>query len=173
MGKLTINIDGNEYQTSYEKDGSIYVNEKLFNVELLKRYNENIYSFLVDNKVYHTEFDFSEKNKLNIMLDGMTFEISIADETQKLIDKFLSSSGSIGGAKKQVLVKSPMPGLVIKVFVEDGAVVNKNDRLLIVEAMKMENIVKSPVNGVVKKVRVEAGNPVEKDAILVEIEAGN
>jgi len=63
-----------------------------------------------------------------------------------------------------------MPGLIVKVFVHPGMNVIEGDKLLIMEAMKMENILKSTISGIVKEVRVSEGNTVEKDNILIVIE---
>ena len=50
-----------------------------------------------------------------------------------------------------------MPGKIVKVFTTEGAVVNKGDTLLILEAMKMENEIKAGIDGVVKSVHVTEG----------------
>jgi pyruvate carboxylase subunit B len=62
-----------------------------------------------------------------------------------------------------------MPGLVIKVVVAVGDEVAKNDQVVILESMKMENELRSPRDGVVTAVKTEAGVSVEKDQILVVI----
>jgi biotin carboxyl carrier protein len=74
-----------------------------------------------------------------------------------------------GGAAGGVL-KAPMPGLVLRVLVEEGAVVEAGQSLVVVEAMKMENQLKARGPGTVKKVHVVAGAKVEKGAPLLEIE---
>ena len=62
-----------------------------------------------------------------------------------------------------------MPGLVVKLLVEEGQEVSQGDPVLIVEAMKMENEVKAGRDGVVGTIHVAAGDSVEADAILAEI----
>jgi biotin carboxyl carrier protein len=56
----------------------------------------------------------------------------------------------------------------LKVFAEEGMVVQKGDSLFILEAMKMENIIKSPVDAVVKSIKVKPGNKLEKGQILLQ-----
>jgi pyruvate carboxylase subunit B len=68
------------------------------------------------------------------------------------------------------VVKAPMPGKVIKVLVAEGEAVRKNQTLLIVEAMKMENEIKSGREAVVRKVHVAAGDLVDAARPLVELE---
>ena len=67
-------------------------------------------------------------------------------------------------------VRSPMPGKVIKLCVAEGDECRKNQTLVIVEAMKMENEVQSGREGVVKKVLVAVGDLVDAEMTLVEIE---
>ena len=65
-------------------------------------------------------------------------------------------------------IKAPMPGMVLNILVEDGDTVTKDQAVVILEAMKMENVIKSPVDGTIKKVGVTKGVAVEKNTILIE-----
>jgi biotin carboxyl carrier protein len=68
-------------------------------------------------------------------------------------------------------VKSPMPGKVIKLCVREGDEVRKNQTLVVVEAMKMENEIQSPADGTVKKVHTSVGELVDSEKPLIEIES--
>ena len=61
-----------------------------------------------------------------------------------------------------------IPGKIRKVYVKKGARVKEGDKLLILEAMKMNNVIFSPIRGVVKEVYVTPGISVAKNALLVE-----
>lgn len=63
-------------------------------------------------------------------------------------------------------VKSPMPGTILSVNVQQGSSVKKGQVLMILEAMKMENEIISPRDGVVASVHVQAGASVDTDALL-------
>ena len=67
------------------------------------------------------------------------------------------------------VVKSPMPGNVLKINVTPGQKVNEGDVLIILEAMKMENEVVSTKTGTVAQIVVEKGAVVETDSPLVVI----
>jgi pyruvate carboxylase subunit B len=69
----------------------------------------------------------------------------------------------------EATVKSPMPGLIISVPVREGQEVEKGDKVIILESMKMENELHSPRNGIVNHVYVEEGDSVEKDQLLATI----
>ncbi|MBL7811956.1 MAG: acetyl-CoA carboxylase biotin carboxyl carrier protein subunit [Bacteroidetes bacterium] len=69
---------------------------------------------------------------------------------------------------KAQTIKAPMPGLVLDVCTEPGMEVKKGDKVLVLEAMKMENIIKAQGDGIVGKVLVEKGQAVDKNQLLIE-----
>ena len=64
-------------------------------------------------------------------------------------------------------VKSPLPGSVVKVCVNEGQDVKKGDTLIILESMKMENPILAEQDGKVAQVAVAAGQTVMQDDLLV------
>jgi propionyl-CoA carboxylase alpha chain len=64
----------------------------------------------------------------------------------------------------------PMPGLVVKIAVEEGQEVQEGQALATVEAMKMENILKAERKGVVKKINAAAGASLKVDDVIMEFE---
>ena len=65
-------------------------------------------------------------------------------------------------------VLSPFPGLIKNVLVQNGAQVKKDQPILVLEAMKMDNDITAPCDGVVT-VNVTKGANVESDAVLAVI----
>ncbi|MCY7344053.1 MAG: acetyl-CoA carboxylase biotin carboxylase subunit [Pseudonocardia sp.] len=80
----------------------------------------------------------------------------------------LAPAAADAGAGGPVL--SPMPGTVTVVEVVEGGQVAAGDRLVVVEAMKMEHVLTAPVDGVVRELRARAGATVTRDAALLIIE---
>jgi acetyl-CoA/propionyl-CoA carboxylase biotin carboxyl carrier protein len=68
-------------------------------------------------------------------------------------------------------VRSPMAGVVVRLGVAEGALVEAGHAICVVEAMKMENDVASPFSGVVRHLHVAVGAAVEVGAPLAEISA--
>jgi biotin carboxyl carrier protein len=98
---------------------------------------------------------------------GETFEIMIKDQLDQQLEQ-MGFGTSTGKQIKQV--KAPMPGLVLEIAVTDGQSVKEGDRLLILEAMKMENSLLIHADATIKKVMVTAGEAVEKGQVLIELE---
>ena len=67
------------------------------------------------------------------------------------------------------VIKSPMPGNVLKILVSQGQQVKEGDVLLILEAMKMENEVVSTKTGTVAQIVVSQGAVVETGSPLAVI----
>lgn len=70
----------------------------------------------------------------------------------------------LNGAK----VLSPFPGLIKNILLADGAPVKKDQPILVLEAMKMDNDITAPCDGVVRY-NVQKGASVESDAVLAVI----
>ncbi|MFP5019390.1 ATP-binding protein [Pseudonocardia phyllosphaerae] len=67
-------------------------------------------------------------------------------------------------------VVSPMPGTVTVVEVAEGDTVDAGQKLVVVEAMKMEHVLTAPVAGTVRELKARAGGTVAKDAVLLVVE---
>ncbi|MFZ1477529.1 MAG: acetyl-CoA carboxylase biotin carboxyl carrier protein subunit, partial [Sphingorhabdus sp.] len=68
-------------------------------------------------------------------------------------------------------ILSPMPGRIIAVEVTEGQAVTKGQKLLTLEAMKMEHSLTAPFDGVVAELNAEPGAQVQVEALLARIEA--
>ncbi|HET9336790.1 MAG TPA: acetyl/propionyl/methylcrotonyl-CoA carboxylase subunit alpha [Sphingomicrobium sp.] len=91
--------------------------------------------------------------------EGQTFGVSL--DTQR---------GSVGAAAADGAILAPMPGKVTSVEVSKGGKVAKGQRLLTLEAMKMEHGLVAPFDGVVAELNAKAGAQVQVDAVLAVIE---
>jgi biotin carboxyl carrier protein len=97
---------------------------------------------------------------------GERLEVEVQDDRSKQIETLTGQGrkASVGG-----VVKAPMPGLVVRVEVSEGTVVEAGEALVVVEAMKMENELRASDKGVVERIHVKAGDRVEKGAPLVTL----
>lgn len=68
------------------------------------------------------------------------------------------------------VISSPMPGRVLAIKVKVGDAVNRNQELMVLEAMKMENSIMSDFKGKVKQILAAEGDAVAADAPLFELE---
>jgi len=80
--------------------------------------------------------------------------------------------GAAGGAAGDGAIVSPMPGKLIAVEVKQGEAVSKGQKLVTLEAMKMEHSLVAPFDGIVAELNVSEGAQVSEGALLVRIEKG-
>ena len=99
--------------------------------------------------------------------DGNVVWVSSGGETYR-IERLVARPGKKGGDVEHDL-RAPMPGKVIRVFVEEGAEVAKGTALLVLEAMKMEHEIRAPGDGRVGKLLCRAGEMVGLGDVLVEM----
>jgi 3-methylcrotonyl-CoA carboxylase alpha subunit len=83
------------------------------------------------------------------------------------IETSRSAGGSFDGA-----VPTPMPGRVIAIEVREGTAVKKGEKLVVLEAMKMEYSLVAPFDGTVGKITVATGAQVSEGTVLVFVEKG-
>ncbi len=146
----------------------------------MKTYNFKIYG----NK-YAVEIGELEDNIIDVTVNGAPYKVELDMElkpkTVKPIVKVTAAPASAqptapatrvapattsgGGA-----INSPLPGTVLDVFVKPGDSVKSGQRLLLLEAMKMENSIDSDRDGVVKDVKVSKSDAVMEGQVLIVFE---
>lgn len=158
-GKATVIEKANE-KGHYTIDGSSKVAEVLALGEK---------TFLVHNnqtpvEIHVLSFD-KEQKKAVMLVNGKKVQLSGEDDMDRLLKQLGMDSG---GAKKMKELKAPMPGLVVKIEVKPGDEVQKDQPLVILEAMKMENVLKAVGNATVASVEVKQGQAVEKNQVMIK-----
>ena len=68
------------------------------------------------------------------------------------------------------VVRAPMPGRILAVDCSVGAKVAKGDRLIVLEAMKMENEICAPASGTLRELRIRVGDRVRTGQVLAAID---
>jgi biotin carboxyl carrier protein len=129
---------------------------------------DDSFHILKNMKSYKVEIESIDyvKKTFTFKVNGSIYTSTISDKYDRLIDQL---GMKVGVAQHLGDVKAPMPGLVVEVDVVVGQTVTKGDKVLILEAMKMENVIKATGDGVVKAVHISKGTAVEKGQILIEI----
>lgn len=99
-------------------------------------------------------------------LNGQPREIEVVDRS---LDNPVVQSIKADSADA-THVAANMPGMVISVAVSEGDEVQKGDKLLVLEAMKMETTIQANHNGIVKKILVKTGIPVETGDLVMIVD---
>jgi len=108
-----------------------------------------------------------ENKTITILHNGKKLNFKIIEP----LDELLKSMGLESAFVSKISdLKAPMPGLVIDVLMKEGDDIKKGDKLVVLEAMKMENILKSPVDGKIKSISILKGQAVDKNQLLISFE---
>lgn len=126
--------------------------------------------------------------KYKVTLNNRTYEVEVEAGQAMLVDEYEAYAPAPAAAPAPVaaapaaasvsaapalaageVVKSPMPGNILKINVTVGQKVNEGETLLVLEAMKMENEIAAPKAGTVAQIIISKGAVVETGAPLVVI----
>ena len=94
-------------------------------------------------------------------VDGWVFSVAVEDEPRALLRERAGEGASGGRRHGSDEIRAQIPGRVVRLWVTEGDTVEAGQRLLAIEAMKMENEVRAPRSGTVEEVHVAAGDSVE------------
>jgi biotin carboxyl carrier protein len=126
------------------------------------------FSLLADNESHEIYIAPGEvRTNYHVTVDGQIYEMKVETERQHRLSALVPRDNLHAG---ELPVKAPMPGLVTTIAVEVGQTVTQGQRLIVLEAMKMENELKAPKAGMVKVIYVEAGQTVEQNRPLLVLE---
>ena len=129
----------------------------------------NSVNLRIGNNKYHCKLlkKYPEKNSYYIKVNGTLIELEKKHHYSDAISKIRKYTNSDQKVNKLV---SPMPGLILEIQIEVGKKVKKDEPLIILEAMKMENVLCSPVDGVIKEILVNPKQTVEKNSVLIKFD---
>lgn len=143
------------------------------------------FKFKISGNEYNVSITNIEGNVAEVEVNGTPYKVEIDKElkqsktprlvrptsipstdTHPSVAKTQSPGRATAGA-----IKSPLPGVILEMNVKPGDRVKAGQKLLVLEAMKMENNIDSDKEGIVAEVRFNKGDSVLEGDILVIIGA--
>lgn len=118
---------------------------------------------------------------LKVTVNGTTYDVQVEEidnEEQKLASSTTSQDNSSNNIQKLESqntksiegteeVKSPMPGTIVSINVNENQKVTAGDILFVLEAMKMENEIASPKDGTIVGINASKGQSVEAGQTII------
>jgi methylmalonyl-CoA carboxyltransferase small subunit len=123
--------------------------------------------------------------KLNIVVGGRTFEVEVEEaehytepESNPYVSSAIYSSvlptapkpGGSSEVDELKVCRSPLAGVVVRLNVKPGDLIQMNDLLLVLDAMKMEIKINAQSSGTVKSVEVAPNDAVKPEQVLILFE---
>lgn len=166
MSELFVCYNGTEDCIRILNENELLLNGKKVRFEVHK-VNPYFLILRAGNRNYRYTFNTRDEKQIGFLKDGSYFRLSVQNKLEKTIEEISSHRQ---GTETVFNIKSPMPGLVLKVKKQVGDVIQINESVMILEAMKMENEIKAPMAGKIKKFHVQGGKNVEKGQPLFVVE---
>ena len=139
------------------------------------------FKFVINGNAYEVEVLGFEETIAKIEVNGTQYDVDVQKDLKMTKTPTLVRAEAPKPTPKEskiprtpsqttnLAVRAPLPGTIITVLVKPGDKVTLGQKLLTMEAMKMENNVLSEKDGVVKTVLVKPGQAVAQNDVLVEI----
>lgn len=142
------------------------------------------FKFTINGNEYEAEILGIEENTAEVSVNGVSYTVEIdrkmqTVKTPKLVRTMavpstdshpsVSKTSSPSGPKGTGSIKSPLPGVILEIFVREGDTVKIGQKLLMLEAMKMENNINADKEGRVAAIKVGKGDSVMEGDILIII----
>lgn len=140
------------------------------------------FKFTIGGDDFDVELVSTEGNTFKIEVNGTEYDVVLNKEVVVPKTPILVRAEVPPPTKKEaritrtvtkttnISVISPLPGTIVKVLVKEGDQVKLGQKLLTMEAMKMENNVIAEKDGIVRSLKVKPGDSVLQNDVLLEIE---
>lgn len=142
------------------------------------------FKFTINGNIYDTEILNIEDNIAEIEVNGTLYKVEVdktikTTKTPKLVrpaavpstdsHPSVAKTSSPTAPKGAGIIKSPLPGVILEIFVREGDEVKMGQRLLMLEAMKMENNIEADKAGKVVSILKHKGDSVMEGDVLIII----
>ena len=136
------------------------------------------FKYTINGNVYKVVINGIEDTIADVEVNGTPYKVEMNKPTKKQVVTIKrpaqasvapisrpqqASAGASG-------LKSPLPGVILDIFCKVGDTVKKGQKLMILEAMKMENVINSDRDGSIKEILINKGESVLEGADLIIIE---
>ena len=141
------------------------------------------YKFKINGNEYAVSIQDVEDNQATVTVNGTDYNVEVSGmtskpKTPKLVQKPVVNTADAHPAVTKTskpgeggkAIKSPLPGVILDLKVNEGDSVKVGQTLMVLEAMKMENNIDSDKEGVVKSLKVRKGDSVLEGDVLITIE---
>ncbi len=163
--KYVTSIEGREYIVDIIDEHHVSVDGVTYQVDFMPVGDQPVYSLVVDGHSIDAHV-YPDEDTWQVLFHGELFTASVEDEREKRLRASLA--GKVA-EHEDFHLKAPMPGMVVSIPVLEGQAVQRDDVLVVLESMKMQNELRSPRAGKVTRLRVKAGDRVEQKETMLSV----
>lgn len=133
------------------------------------------YKFKINGKEYNVSIGAAEGANLTVNVNGADYQVELenapvaAPAAAATAPKAEAAPAAPKPAGAGLVVKSPLPGIIISVDVKEGQAVKRGQKVAVIEAMKMENDILAEADGTITAIHTRKGDSVLEGADIVTI----
>lgn len=140
------------------------------------------FSFTINGNQYDIDIKSVDENVAEVVVNGFTYQVETdkvlqsQSKTPKLVVSEVVPSTDIAPSEQKTnppvkgagSIKSPLPGVILDIYVNVGDTVKVGDKLFCLEAMKMENVINSDKDGTITAIRITKGTTVMEGDVVID-----
>ena len=134
------------------------------------------YKFKVNGKDYTVSVDNVEDNKVDVVVNGTAHKVELEKAPEApvavarpTVQRQTETTAAPAASATGKALKSPLPGVILDFFVKEGDTVKNGQKVILLEAMKMENNIDADKDGTVLEIKVAKGDSVNEGDTLIII----
>lgn len=135
------------------------------------------YKFKINENGYSVNIKSHEDNVINLEVNGTTYAVVMKQEIKKTKTPTLVRAASkrpteplkVNPKSSKTKIVAPIPGVVMSIDVKVGDAIKVGDRMLVLEAMKMENNIVCEKAGTITALNISVGQQVLQDEVMIEL----
>ena len=135
------------------------------------------YKFKINENGYSVNIKSHEDNIINLEVNGTSYAVVMKQEIKKTKTPTLVRAASkrpaeplkVNPKSSKTKIVAPIPGVVMSIDVKIGDVIKVGDRMLVLEAMKMENNIVCEKAGTITALNISVGQQVLQDEVMIEL----
>ena len=142
------------------------------------------YKLKINGNDYNVVINDVQESVASVEVNGSNFKVEfekpIVKPTAIKVVKTATAAPAVSAAAPKpaaapaptaggTTVSSPLPGVILEVCVKEGDTVKTGQKIMVLEAMKMENVVEATADGVIKSIKVNKGDSVMEGTPLAII----
>lgn len=136
------------------------------------------FKFKIHDNNYKVHIKAQEGNVIDLEVNGTSYAVTLKEEIKKSKTPTIVRSKSkrpseplkVNPSSQRTKIVSPIPGVILSIDVKVGDTIQSGDRLLVLEAMKMENNITTEKAGRIIAVHVSKGQQVLQNELMIELE---
>jgi len=136
------------------------------------------YKFKINENGYAVNIKSHDKNIINLEVNGTSYVVEMKEEIKKTKTPTLVRAAAkkptepikVNPKSQKTRIVAPIPGVVLSIEVKVGDTLKIGDRMLVLEAMKMENNIVCEKIGTITAINISVGQQVLQNELMIELE---